>query len=248
MFRFEIPEVVWGILFGIVATVVIGGAAFTYLPSPLEMFGEPAAECRQPQDAKEKNTSEQREYECLVAAYTRSLSNFTKWLVVVTTAVALFGFWQVMVSRNTAKRQLRAYIGMYGESITLLQVSGQSFLEGYVSLKNFGQTPAYGHSCWVRIDVTAAAQPPFNLSASGLTRAIIAPDGEANLPVHWGPVSAQDMSDIRNEIKRIFVWGAAEYVDAFGHERYFRFYYWNAKETPGKGWGLIPSDKPDEAN
>jgi hypothetical protein len=108
--------------------------------------------------------------------------------------------------------------------------------------------PRYGHRCWVRMDVTDAAKPPFDISENCLTRDIIGPDGEANLPVHWGPISAQNITDIRNETKRIFVWGRADYVDAFGEKRYLKFHFWNAKELPGKRWPLVPSDKPNEAN
>jgi hypothetical protein len=144
---------------------------------------------------------------------------------------------QVRDARKSSERQLRAYICMYGGSITLRQLGQQIFLEGYVSLKNFGQTPAYGHSSWIRIDVREAHAAPFAITGNGLTKAIIAPTGEANLPVHHGPVAAQDLLDIRNEAKRIFVWGRSDYIDAFGTPRFFKFYNWNAKELPsGQGW------------
>src|SRR5262245_6691709 len=173
---------------------------------------------------------------------------FTLLLVIATIFLWIAALRTLKHSRESAERQLRAYICLYGGSIRLLQVGQQVFLEGYVTLKNFRQTPAYDHSCWIRMDVGDASQPPFGIVGQGLTKAIIAPDGEANLPVHWGPVSAQDLTDIRIEAKRIFVWGESNYVDAFRKSRYFKFYYWNAKETPGKGWALLPSDKSDEAN
>jgi hypothetical protein len=180
---------------------------------------------------------------------TDTLLVFVTLLLFLATA-ALWGATRRLVqgAEKTAERQLRAYMCLYGGSIRLIQVGGQDFIEGYVTLKNFGQTPAYDHSCWVRIDVRPASHPPFDVLATGLTKAIVAPDGEANLPVHWGPVSAQDLADIRSEAKRIFVWGGADYIDAFRRVRFFKFYYWNAKEIPGKGWGLLPSDKQDEAN
>lgn len=173
-------------------------------------------------------------------------------IAVIASIVALLQFFALVATifamMRTAKRQLRAYICLYGGSIRLLPVENQTFVEAYVRLKNCGQTPAYGHRCWVRMDVTDAAKPPFDISENCLTRDIIGPDGEANLPVHWGPISAQNITDIRNETKRIFVWGRADYIDAFGEERYFKFHFLNAKELPGKGWPLVPSDKPNEAN
>ena len=92
--------------------------------------------------------------------------------------------------------------------------------------------------------VTDAAKPPFDISEKSQTRDIIGPD----VPVQWGPISAQNITDIRNETKRIFVWGRADYIDAFGKERYYKFHFWNAMELPGMGWPLVPSDKPNEAN
>src|SRR5260370_27512520 len=44
----------------------------------------------------------------------------------------------VYVMRRTAQRQLRAYVCLFGGSITLRKVEQQTFIEGYVSLKNFG--------------------------------------------------------------------------------------------------------------
>jgi hypothetical protein len=128
MLRFEIPDWVWGFLFGIVVTSFVAAVTFKYLPSPLEMFGDVAAECRktatesreqaaqenaaQPGNLKTETEYEKAINECLVARYTGSLANFTRWLVAVTLLLALFGFWQVIISRRTARRQQRAYVNV----------------------------------------------------------------------------------------------------------------------------------------
>jgi len=169
---------------------------------------------------------------------------------------ALAGLLQVvaliitfLLMGRTAKRQLRAYVCVSGGSITLRQANQQTFLEGFVALKNFGATPAYNHSCWVRIDLRHPNDPPFDLGAKGLTQAIIAPGSEISLPVHHGPISGQDLTDIQNEAKRIFIWGGANYKDAFRGKRFLKFYCWNDKDWSGKSrWGLLPANKPDEAN
>jgi hypothetical protein len=82
--------------------------------------------------------------------------------------------------QDTAERQLRAYMCMHGGGIRLVKFQEQMFIEGYVRLKNFGQTPAYDHRSWVRIEVRNASQPPFDILAEGLTKAVISPNGEAN--------------------------------------------------------------------
>ena len=103
-----------------------------------------------------------------------------RWLVFATVLLAVFAFWQGWISRDTARRQLRAYVCIYGGSIILRQAAQQIFLEGYVTLKNFGDTPAYDHSCWIRIDLRDANDPPFAVLGNGLTKAILSPDGEAS--------------------------------------------------------------------
>jgi hypothetical protein len=160
-----------------------------------------------------------------------------------TLLLAAFALWQVLISRRTARQQLRAYVIFDGGSIKLQQLQGQTFFEAYVRLKNFGQTPAYNHSSWVRIEVRDASRPPF-APWNGLTKNILAPAGESNLPVYCGPISAQDLNDIRNERKRIFVWGGADYGDIFGAAWHYEFRCWNEKEMPSRPnqWGLVPAD------
>ena len=126
----SLPGWVRGLLFGIVATICLLGATFGFLPSPLEFFRDIAAECRQtatheqqetkesegvpdkrPPDLQEAQSdklksasnNEKAINDCLIAKYTGSLADFTRWLVFVTAIVALFGFWQVVISRRTAR-------------------------------------------------------------------------------------------------------------------------------------------------
>jgi hypothetical protein len=61
------------------------------------------------------------------------------------TATALFAFWQVSISRDTERRQLRAYIGVTtapGQPIaTDLLPPGRPIIQ--LAEKNYGLTPAY---------------------------------------------------------------------------------------------------------
>jgi hypothetical protein len=47
MLKRQIPDVIWGCLFGGFVTVVVFGATYKYLPSPADMLGDAAAECHQ---------------------------------------------------------------------------------------------------------------------------------------------------------------------------------------------------------
>ena len=102
-------------------------------------------------------------------------------LAVIASTVAFLQFSALMatfeVMRRTARKQLQAYVCLFGGSITLKKLEQNMFLEGYVSLKTSGQTPACDHSCWIRIDVRDKVNPPFDIGGAGLTRAIIALDG-----------------------------------------------------------------------
>jgi len=150
MLRFQIPDVAWGILFGILITVVLVGPTLQYFSS-LEASISPPTDCQQPtvnaqektksgnssakdnsaalqniqtSDHENKPEAKNSEYECLIAKYTGNLAAFTRWLVFVTFLLAFFGFWQVMVSRNTARRQLRAYVGVSTGHLSLEEENG----------------------------------------------------------------------------------------------------------------------------
>jgi hypothetical protein len=239
-----------GFIAGIIFAIYIGATTFKYLPSPTELFGEVGSECyKVAQNSDNKKLDGKALSDCLTLSYSKSLSDFTKWLVFVTISVAVVGFAQFELARRTARRQLRAYISLDGGSIrTVSGPDNTLFIEGFVSLKNFGRTAAHNHRSWVKIDVCDADKSPFDDVSEGLGRVIMGPGTEANLPVHWGPITNADLQAVRNGTKHIFVWGGSEYVDVFGKERFFKFYEWNANEIPGKGWPLAPSDKPQEAN
>jgi hypothetical protein len=158
----------------------------------------------------------------------------------------------VLGAEETAERQLRAYVFMEGGSTRLVQINVngvlQTFIGGFVTLKNFGLTPASNYRNWVMIDVLPATTTPFDRTSIGLGRGIIGPSSGMDIPVLHGPISAADIAAIRAATRRIYVWGEVIYTDAFGEDRYFRFYLRNATETPGRGWPLENADKPHEAN
>lgn len=157
---------------------------------------------------------------------------------------------------KTSERQLRAYVCLDGGSLrfvtdsegkSIINKDRNAYIEGFASLKNFGQTPAYEARAWVRIDLCERDKPPFDQKSVGLGRSLIGPGSQFNLPVHK-EVTNTDVTDIRNEKKFLFVWGRADYVDIFGRERFFEFYQMNGKEIPGRGWPLNTSDKPQYGN
>ena len=179
---------------------------------------------------------------------------FTFWVAFFTFVLAgsTIGLWIVAIctlrhSRETAERQLRAYISLDGGSARIVGTIDKNIVEGFVNLKNCGQTPAYNCKSWVRIEIGTTSSLPFDQTSFGRGAVIIGPGTPFNLPVHW-PLNPADLAALRAETKKIYVWGETEYVDIFGHNRFFRFYQQNGKEIPGKGWPLETADRPHEWN
>jgi hypothetical protein len=169
-----------------------------------------------------------------------SLVAFLQFLVLLAVVLVMF---------RTSRRQLRAYVSMDEGSVRLVDdPNGEQILEGYVKLKNFGNTPAYEYRNFAMIKVLNVNAPPFEETSVADGRGLLGPGAETALSVYWRP-SDGDLAAIRAGTKRIFVWGEAYYVDAFGKNRYFKFYNVNAVgELAGLGWTLTAADKPAEAN
>jgi hypothetical protein len=173
-------------------------------------------------------------------------------LAFITAGLVWVGYRQIVTSRA----QLRAYVFMEGGSLRLIDIvideaTGQKarYVEGFIVLKNMGVTPASNHRNWTRIEILPANNPPFDQRSEGFGRGVLAPNGGGmEIQLHQGPVSDADLIAFRDETKRIFVWGEVLYSDVFGTDRYYRYYSWNAKEIPGKGWPLSNADKPHEAS
>jgi hypothetical protein len=221
---------------------VLVGATLKYIPSPQEMFGTPVTDCgksaiqtQEKAAPSEKGAGEntaifkhgksdnlenepggqKQEYECLIAQYTRNLATFTWYLVAVTFLLALFGFWQVMVSRDTARRQLRAYIGIADNRIS--KVAADQTPEIDLVIKNFGETPARAVQFWVE-DIFESYPlinklPIFDFR---LAKFVLFPSDSYNLTWESStPLTTTDMNGIQNGQRSLYVHGHVRYEDAF---------------------------------
>jgi hypothetical protein len=243
----------------------------------VELFGNVISECYEPAIDKQKepksgqngtkegtarfqdiqpnnlktDTDEQKQInDCLIARYTGQLAGFTKWLVGVTGLLALFGFWQVTISRNTAKRQLRAYVVIEGGVVVKATVKDSPGFYLHIELKNAGLTPGYEFATWHRAQICDLTKPPKFIRTGGLTGqnfSIIGPGSGANLD-WYGVFADSDLAAIRTRSKGIFAWGNADYVDTFGTKRHFTFRCMMTGHEDHQGrWALTPY-KGYEAN
>jgi hypothetical protein len=197
------------------------------------------------------------------------------WTALATIAIAYFTFtlkratdnlWdasktQHWLDEDTAKRQLRAYLGIQGGWIRLRNEGEQLFVDATVLLENWGQTPAYNFRTSIDIEVHPTGSVPFTdsgpLPLGTRAHSIIGPRS----PTETGrasPISADDLTSIRTGIKTIFVWGRLDYIDCFETPRFFvyrcaasgqeQMRFSTSAQAVGQGWGLAPHPLGYEAN
>jgi len=154
---------------------------------------------------------------------------------------------QADIAEDTANRQLRAYLTIVGGYVEIMTNNNDIF--AHINFRNSGQTPAYKFSVWYKIncfppdfDPFGDQEPPDKISQS-----IIGAGGD----IHIFPRLTRHGSvcdDIRAGKQHVFIWGRADYEDAFGCPRYFVFRCTNGFRTEGSKWGIDPHPLGYEAN
>lgn len=134
----------------------------------------------------------------------------------------------VTVARETAKRQLRAYMSI--ELTRTAQTLNADNIGLHLRMINRGQTPAYGLIQWNRRELLDFPIPERRLRRSPpkggrFPKADIMPNdgfalGSANIPL-----SPEDFESLKKGGKRIYTFGAVYFRDAFGRRRYSRYCY-----------------------
>jgi hypothetical protein len=188
----------------------------------------------------------------IVAIATVFLSAFT-----VILALATIFLWSatrnlVRGAEKTAERQLRAYVALEGGSIAHATVENGAGFHVTVRLKNFGLTPAYSFTTWIMPpEILAPDALPFTSSRPISERtgtSIIGPGSDAWINWYAG-FGDKDLDDIRSGIRSIFIWGGADYTDAFGKRRYFIFRdRISGRENGPNCWALSPHPLGYDAN
>jgi hypothetical protein len=107
-----------------------------------------------------------------------AIAIFTGLLVLVTIPLTLVGLCQSRIASRTAKRQLRAYVFISKAEIS--DVMSDQKLTTKLVIKNFGQTPAYKITAWLRVDIAPfplrTALPPPDIQEMKNTN--LGPGGE----------------------------------------------------------------------
>jgi hypothetical protein len=199
---------------------------------------------------------------------------FTLWLVIVGGAQVGLFYWQlrliriasddakraglaaeraadataasVDLARDTAQRQLRAYIGTFEMSLRVHPLEGSGF--GYIThieIRNFGQTPAYEMMLWAdtAVDIPGALLFSDTPESPVVSGGIAYPSAGLHIR-RFKKISEAEVEEIRNRTKSVFFWGTVSYKDAFGSPRYFKFRLINTEQQLGQGgaYGMGPHE------
>lgn len=182
----------------------------------------------------------------IVAAGTALLAAFT-----IVLAIATVFLWRatrdlVRDAQDKGERQLRAYVSLVGGAMVHATVDNVPGYLVQIELKNAGATPGYAFTTWIMPpEIRDLGEVPFGTARPESDRtgkSVIAPATSAwiNGYYQWKP---GELDAVRKREKGVFVWGGANYNDAFGVPRMFMFRLMiSGAENAGNatGWALTP--------
>jgi hypothetical protein len=179
---------------------------------------------------------------CQLARYTHLLAWFTAALAFATILLIVVGIIQarqlsrhaahtenlVATARDTAERQLRAYLQVTPDQNSVVWINTVHIPACRVFVKNAGQTPAY------EVQADGAINPaPFPLREP--LSEFLSPEEQFRLVIHPGEghtinfigdrLLTEDEVDrlVPGKDLRLYLYGQVRYKDAFGKDRYTRF-------------------------
>jgi hypothetical protein len=148
---------------------------------------------------------------------------FTVLLTVVTGGLVWTGYVQI----RTTRAQLRAYVLT---ARTIVTNVAQGVPEAEVTIKNFGQTPAYNVISVKGFYVGPYPSTPNfiitdrEFANPSLSREVLGPGGTA-VSADAGPLTPEQRASLTNGTGIIYVYGEIRYRDAFGRQQWTRYRY-----------------------
>jgi hypothetical protein len=179
-----------------------------------------------------------------IAIFTAVLSVFTISLSGSTRIAATATRGSIILAKDTAERQLRAYVFVKGGGIFL---HNSQKIQAQVQLLNSGQTPGYDFKTWTGVRIGPPGENVFGDRKEWKQDSIIAPTGELNAPSDLLDITQEQIQAIVDKTQTIYVWGEASYRDAFN--RIWTFEFRDTGSGPMRtlnpaekliGWGLSP--------
>lgn len=174
----------------------------------------------------------------------RHLAEYTLALVGVTLLLAGFSLWQVFISRDTAKRQLRAYV--YITCDTPWDKLPKGVITEF-TIRNAGQTPAHEVDYWMYHEIR---DYPLNSELSNVRpnddtvhQTILHRGQQFNVHPHV-QFSESEIEQIFAKTKAYYFWGQVHYKDIFRVKRVTEFAF---MATGGKGERVMFCEKGNKA-
>jgi hypothetical protein len=148
---------------------------------------------------------------------------------------AVAGRQSVRVSRQSAEKQLRAYLWREAVQDSLDDFSNGGF-SVHSTIKNSGQTPAYDVHTWSRLQALPQDTREFESAPKTVEgpRFVIHPGSDHTFHTPTPDMHEGDRNDIHFGVKVLFVWGELRYRDAFNVDRRtrFRLFWMVHRRTP----------------
>jgi hypothetical protein len=127
----------------------------------------------------------------------------------------------LLLSQDTAQRQLRSYVGIVSGHLAFEVIDGAIKPKATIRIKNFGQTPAYDVACNAGIRNAVQFSDTLNKWLNMITgKSTVFPQSDQRF------LFTGDFNEVPGEAPvGIFVFGRITYRDAFGCARWTSFRY-----------------------
>jgi hypothetical protein len=157
-----------------------------------------------------------------IASLFVALFTFTLWRS--TDRLWNAGERQLQLSRDTAQRQLRAYLGVSLK--TGPEIAANVAPRIFFIVKNYGATPARYIGHWAATTLSPHPSEP-NFSPHPLKEGEINlnPGAEEGINISFRELSELEARQIREDTARLYVYGELCYLDAFGERQTTAFRY-----------------------
>jgi hypothetical protein len=165
---------------------------------------------------------------------------------------AIFTWWQVQVTKDTEKRQLRAYVWIAPGEIEGFKVGQVPRIP--VTIRNGGATPAYLTGTLLALRRESAPQPgqhvslqtnfpPLQPLSEGRGDFIFQDHTLTLLVPNLAPLDQLTVDRVQQGEWAVYVFGRVNYKDVFDAVHFVEFcYYWTGGKPPGQCEG---GDKVD---
>lgn len=161
---------------------------------------------------------------------------------------------QALTMEVTAKRELRAYVGVIEHEVIY---TPDNELIGRVIFRNTGQTPAHDLTSWILEGLSVRKHPPESFFKKGDDEekgGVLVPGVTWTRNIRIG-LHNLNMSELEKESDAIWIWGGIDYKDSFGEKCSVSFRFWVAEkrlriDPLGKSvewWPLIPHKDGNKA-